>query len=121
MTLDVLRFDNWDRAKDNLTLFPRGWLFRGQRDADWPLQTTLERTDTQLDRVDAEQFALQQFQSRALRFLRMVEVPTSTLEWLALMQHHGAPTRLLDFTSSPYVVAFFALEEPNPSGSVSTT
>ena len=33
------------------------------------------------------------------------------LEWLALMQHYGAPTRLLDFTRSPYVACFFALEE----------
>jgi len=35
----------------------------------------------------------------------------STVEWLALMQHHGAPTRLLDFTYSVYVAAYFALEE----------
>lgn len=33
------------------------------------------------------------------------------LQWLALMQHHGAPTRLLDFTESVDVAAFFALAE----------
>ena len=32
------------------------------------------------------------------------------LEWIALMQHYGTPTRFLDITFSPYVAAFFALE-----------
>ena len=31
------------------------------------------------------------------------------LSWLAVMQHYGVPTRLLDFTYSPYVSLYFAL------------
>jgi hypothetical protein len=33
------------------------------------------------------------------------------IEWLALMQHHGAPTRLLDFSRSPFIAAFFSFEQ----------
>lgn len=38
-------------------------------------------------------------------------VPTTTMEWLALMQHFGAPTRVLDITKSSYVAAYFAIED----------
>ncbi len=41
--------------------------------------------------------------------------PADAVEWLAVIQHQGSPTRLLDFTRTPFVASYFALEAP-PGG-----
>lgn len=92
-----------------------GWAFRGQRKAAWPLYASLPRylrrhvPDQGLWGA-REKRGIRIFRRKAHHFLPDPGALEDDLRCLALMQHHGAPTRLLDFTKSPYVAAFFALE-----------
>jgi hypothetical protein len=91
------------------------WAFRGQADERWPLWSKLTRElrnrDVHPTNWEAqEEYILRYFQRHSFHFVAKMAEIDDTPRWLALMQHHGAPTRLLDFSWSPYVAAFFALE-----------
>jgi len=100
-----------------------GWAFRGQQDARWPLLTSLSRylnayiPDHASWRLREER-AIRIFRRKAHNYLGDPSVLDNALRCLALMQHHGAPTRLLDFTKSPFVAAFFALERATGDAAV---
>jgi hypothetical protein len=100
-----------------------GWVYRGQRDQAWDLLTSLDRC-CQREAIDAadrpmvETLLIREFRRSYHLYSNHVPPSDATLEWLALMQHHGAPTRVLDFTYSLYTAAYFALETSNADSAV---
>jgi len=63
-----------------------------------------------LDRRGVESELLFRFQQQAHQFIHNAPLAEDKASWFALMQHHGVPTRLLDWTLSPYVALYFAVE-----------
>jgi hypothetical protein len=94
----------------------RRLLFRGQNEP-WRLRTSFHRTG----RADLARFiredipALYRNLSARTRHVFNLDIPNENGAFYNLLQHHGYPTPLLDWTCSPYIAAFFAYNGINKS------
>ena len=114
---------SWGCFQDWLGDLSGHWGYRGQRESGWTLRTTLDRIVRvqysgencsgyyHLDRRIAERDLLFQFRQQAHQYIRHLPSDSDLASWFGLMQHYGVPTRLLDWTESPYVGMYFAIEE----------
>ena len=89
-------------------------VYRGAADASWPLLTSLDKlggASPPHTKADLEEFILRGF----IRYSRpyFLSPPVNDWEVLIAAQHHGLPTRLLDWTYSPFVAAHFATVAPS--------
>ena len=106
------------------------FLYRGQADSRWKLETTLER-------ISAADLTVSAYYIKALIAHPKIESLTDKVlkipgeekyeellegrdllnrefpayEYLAYLRHHGFPSPLLDWTASPYIAAFFAMDK----------
>ncbi len=124
-------FSDWRKhkaeGKYNQWATPR---FRGHADADWKLETTLERFTKKASWAREQYF-------KTIRDIRPAvisitgkdwdipeiengKLPPPGYEFMIYLRHHGFPSPLLDWTRSPYVAAFFAFrsQEKPKSGKV---
>lgn len=98
-----------------------GFKFRGQSNAVWELQPKVCRDSHNLkekELIKIEEAYSHDFARSAHLILPSSALPQSPgtkgrsrLAWWIYMQHYGAPTRLLDWTLSPYIATFFAVVE----------
>lgn len=97
------------------------WVYRGQANYKWSISSTFERAILNAfpeDMRDRERVLWEREKAAVLYFQQWAEIhksqtPTTRGEWLALMQHYGVPTRLVDFTEVPLLALGFALEDEN--------
>jgi hypothetical protein len=111
--------EKFTRALHHTQLFGQRTVYRGQA-CDWPLIPKLYRLQhipkSAKSLHDLEQDLMHNFENQAKPSLQ--SVPQNQLEWIALAQHHGLPTRLLDWTQSPVVALFFAVDYSGPNDPV---
>lgn len=91
------------------------WIFRGMRNEDWHLESRLQRALEGYGRRShskmIESKLVKDFRRQFVNYEgRWTPGAIPAADLLALMQHYGAPTRLLDWTYSPYWALFMALD-----------
>lgn len=143
--LEEIKLDNWDeferRAKQEMftEIYAsniRYFMFRGQSNADWHLETTLERSIGKNLLAESYFNHIKQMQNKIETFANLRwELPTyddfrkmiydeqkideQTFFYMSYLRHFGFPTPLLDWSWSPFIAAYFAFRDvSNPAKEV---
>ncbi|MCG9874336.1 MAG: FRG domain-containing protein [Leptospiraceae bacterium] len=125
-------FENWIDFRNHIfgelddTINSLGIVFRGHSNHLWDLQPTIYRIrkSNEVDKHESISFIQElndlNYLRRSLHLFtkefNIVNHKSSNIDLLSILQHHGAATRLLDFSISPFIASFFALTDINKKG-----
>lgn len=116
------RIHDLDQLSKLAYLFDTGTpkpVYRGQSNYAWPLETRLERLAPEFVKKESgleifEYQTITEAKRRLHHHLSALPEDEDLLSWLALLRHHGVPTRLLDVTKSLFVACYFAVRNAIP-------
>jgi hypothetical protein len=100
------------------------WIFRGVSQSTHDLIPKIGRPESRKGKGGGNNLPYDRLEEKKMirEFVRSAgpyvkHIPASQLEWLALAQHHGMSTRLLDWSTSLLVAAYFAVKDTRSSAS----
>jgi len=100
-------FDVYEEDKDR---FRSKFAYRGVSDKEYGLETSIQRIGRKPS--DVENHLVRNFQKYS-PINTLVDDYNNIWNWISLGQHHGLPTRFLDWTFSPNVALHFMTDDIN--------
>ena len=112
LTLQLKTWADFENSIRDDMLDYRHFIWRGQASKNWLLEPTLDRLLKKINKltdrnIRDEHLKRFKYASRSRRGKNPSDLKTEN-DWWALGQHNGLATSLLDWTSSPFVAAYFA-------------
>ena len=137
--MQTINVNSWEEFEGQLKLHTSTgakFLFRGQGNSSWLLETTLERCGQEQRQMLFKDYyrlisaavrpqieastairwddvpSYPDVEKKAMEYLAFLHEPIPAYSYMAYLRHHGFPSPLLDWTRTPHVAAYFAFREP---------